>query len=879
MSSDWNVAGLLASVAQRGDRPAVILPSLAGRTTWSCATLARGAETLARGLLGMGVQRTQPIALWAPNSPDWIIVALAIMAAGGVLVAIDDLSDDAQLAAALEASGARLIFTTSHHLASAGDMLRARGVATIRVDARNGGDAVQSGWPMPRRDTSDALPGPAAGDTALFGWTSGTTGAAKGFLLSYRNIGSNVAALQQLDIVGADDRVLLPLPLHHAYPFVVGMLTPLAIGAAIVLPESVTGPSIMQALRDGKVTTIIGVPRLYEAMLAAIRARVADRGAAARALCYLLLRSAVWTQRHAGLRPGRVWFAPVRRGVAPRLRYLVCGGARLDATTEDQLEALGWAVLVGYGLAETASLFTGNPPRERRRGSAGRPLAGGEIRIVAADAEGIGEIELRGASITAGYVNDPDSNRSAFTPDGWLRTGDVGRVDRDGFLYITGRSKDILVLGGGKKIDPEALERSYGSAPQISEIAVLEADGTLVALVRPDPARIHEMGTTNLREGVRVSLAEVARELPAYQRLAGFALTDQPLPRTRLGKYRRFLLPALYRQALGHGARRTARPLTPDDQELLRDPIASAVWALLRERYPERALDLDVTLGLELNLDSFGWIELALALQQRCGVVLTECDIAAIDTIRDLLRRCAALRPQGRATAPAIADAAIEVDRFLAPTGPLLTLLGVVLYAINWITMRVLFRLQVSGRDALPVSGAFVITPNHSSYLDPLVIAAALPLSRMRRVYWAGSATLLFTSAVRRLVSRATHVFPVDERHPDAAIAACVAVLRAGHSAVWFPEGWRSPDGALQRFLPGIGGVLLRAGAPAVPTRITGTFAAWPRGRCLPKLERVSVIFGDTMTVDVLRAEGVGGTEEAPVAQALRERVLALGEP
>jgi long-chain acyl-CoA synthetase len=158
-----------------------------------------------------------------------------------------------------------------------------------------------------------------------------------------------------------------------------------------------------------------------------------------------------------------------------------------------------------------------------------------------------------------------------------------------------------------------------------------------------------------------------------------------------------------------------------------------------------------------------------------------------------------------------------------------------------------------------------------------LVIAAALPLSRLRRIFWAGTVTLLFNSVLGRLFCHAAHVFPVDELRPDAAIGAAVEVLRAGHAAVWFPEGWRSPDGKPQRFLPGIGVVLLRAGVPAVPVRISGTFAAWPRGRRLPKLARVSVTFGSAAPVDALRAAGIGDTEAERVAQALRERVLALG--
>jgi long-chain acyl-CoA synthetase len=226
-----------------------------------------------------------------------------------------------------------------------------------------------------------------------------------------------------------------------------------------------------------------------------------------------------------------------------------------------------------------------------------------------------------------------------------------------------------------------------------------------------------------------------------------------------------------------------------------------------------------------------------------------------------------------------VPDERTDIDRYLAPTGPLLTLLGVVLYAINWAAMRGLFRLRVEGRDALPPDGACVITPNHQSYLDPFALAAALPLSRLRGTYWAGTANLLVASGWRRVFSRAAHVFPVDEHRPDAALAACIAVLQAGRAAVWFPEGWRSPDGTLQRFLPGIGRIVLRTGVAAIPTRIDGTFAAWPRGRRLPRLARVTVTFGRAAPADALRASGSGGTDEERVAQALREQVLALGPP
>jgi long-chain acyl-CoA synthetase len=828
-------------------------------------------------LCDAGVREGERVALWAPNSPVWIVAALGVLAAGGVVVPIDDLTEADQFDAALASSAARFVFTTASHLGASGDILAAHAARTILVDEPEQPEQSAPEWVSLLGERSEDLPVPASGDPAVLSWTSGTTGSPKAFLLTHGNIATNVEALQQLNVVGAQDRALLPLPLHHAYPFIVGMLTTLTIGTAIVLPGGATGPLLMRAMREGGVTTIIGVPRLYDALWAAIETRAASRGPTARRVWRTLLKSASLVQHSTGLRAGRVLFAPVRHALAPRLRLLVSGGARLESDTEERLEALGWTVLSGYGLAETASLFTGNRPGARRPGSVGRPIADGQVRIANPDEEGIGEIELHGSSITAGYLDNPEANREAFTPDGWYRTGDLGFVDRDRFLFVTGRAKEVLVLGGGKKVLPEDLEKIYGSALEIAEIAVLEDKGALVGLVRPEPEKLRERGATNFRDAVRVILAEKAQALPSWQRLSGFALTDEALPQTRLGKYRRFLLPALYAAALAGGARRSARALTPEDMALLRDPTAEAVWTLFRERYPDQPLDPDVNLALDLNLDSFDWMQIAVELQDRLGLHLSETEIARIQTLRDLLRLAIERRGGPRASPGEEPAMVTDFERWLAPPGAVLTALGMVLYALDRMLMRGIFRLRVTGAENLPAAGAFVITSNHTSDLDGLVIAAALPWSRFRRLHWAGDAVRMFANPLSRLFCRAVHVYPVEADHPGAVFESARRVLRAGDVQVWFPEAWRSPDGRLQRFLPGIGQLLLRSGAPAAPAFIGGAFEAMPRGRRIPRLHPISVVFGAAEPVETLREAGTGRTDEERIADALRQRVIALG--
>jgi long-chain acyl-CoA synthetase len=190
--------------------------------------------------------------------------------------------------------------------------------------------------------------------------------------------------------------------------------------------------------------------------------------------------------------------------------------------------------------------------------------------------------------------------------------------------------------------------------------------------------------------------------------------------------------------------------------------------------------------------------------------------------------------------------------------------------------MRGLFRLQLTGLERLPETGPFVITPNHVSYLDGLVMAAALPWRRLRHVYWSVGVLWLFSNPLARLFSRTMHLFPVDSRHPGAALEIATRVLKAGNVQVWFPEGWRSPDGRLQRFLPGIGELLICSGAPAVPAYIAGAFEALPRGRHIPKFHRITVTFGHPEPVGSLRATGTGRTDEERAANALRQHLIAL---
>ncbi len=861
MTSGWTLQTLVDELGGRRAEPALIAVRIGGISSLSAAELADRAARLATGLLRDGMTSGEPVALFAPNSPEWVIARLAIGIAGGVAVPLDDLLTDAEVAVVLDDAGCRRIFTVAAHL----DALRASGA---RLPLRPLMMDDEASWTRLFAERADPLPPLHPGAAAMIVYTSGTTGEPKSFVLSYANLHANIAALLRADQIGPSDRVLLPLPLHHVYPFLVGLLTPLAVGATVVFPASVTGAHVVEAMRAAGATVVIGVPRLYSALLAGIESRVAARGRLARRVFTALLGVARWTLQRTGRRLGRALFRSLHRQMAPQLRLLVSGGAHLDAETALRLEALGWEVLSGYGLAETSSLFTGNLPGRKRGGSAGFALAG-EMRVAAPDAEGVGEVELRGPAVFAGYRNDPEANRAAFAADGWFRTGDLGYIASDGFLFITGRTKEMIVLGGGKNIYPEELERRY-SGPYLKELAVLERAGTLVALVLPDVDAIQAAGVRRIDDIVRVTLAERARALPPFQRLAGFALVRSPLPRTRLGKYQRFLLPRLYKEALA-GAPASAPAPAAADQDLLEQPAPRRLWALLSERYRDRRPSLDSHPQLDLGIDSLEAVTLAMDIEARLGLRLGEEDIGAAATVRELLGKAAAA-----AAGPRDQAAQAQELRWLDDPPGALRALAAALLAANRVAVRLWLRLGIAGIENLARAGPYVIAANHTSDLDPAVVAAALPARQLKRLHWGGDAMRLFGRPWLRRFCRALRIFPVDQRRPAASLGLAAEVLKRGRILAWFPEEWRSPTGELQPFRPGIGWLLEQTGVRVVPAYIRGTHAAMPRGSRWPRRGRVTIVFGAPIDPADLARAGAGTTKIERIAEGLRSAVAAL---
>lgn len=936
------VAWIDEGLARHGDRTAVIELEKDEASSWSYEELRRLSGRFARGLVEEGFERGERLAFLAASSSAWITACLGALRSGVVPVPIDVQFDDEALAHVLADSRPRAVLTDARQAArlerldleSRPDvlLLDGEGEAGERAasagrdgDAEGESEGESEGGSDERvRSWRDWLPEePAAsievdasGEAILF-YTSGTTGPPKGVPLSQENIAKQLGILSPAGLLPSD-RVLLPLPFHHVYPLVVGLLHPLTLGAAVVLPYSLTGPQLVRALDEAEASVIVGVPRLYRALYDGIRARVDSAGRLAGAAFRAVLALSLRLRRWFGLRLGKRLLRQLHARFGPKLRIVASGGSPLDEELAWKLEALGWETAVGYGLTETSPLLTLDPPGEGRIGTVGRVASGVELRIEpveevdgqddgedaarASDEGEVGEILVRGPTVFSGYLNLPEKTREVFTDDGWFRTGDLGWLDEDGFLRLRGRKGTMIVTEGGENVRPEDVEAAYAEHPAIREIGVLADDARLVALVVPDRGRTKDEGGETHGAGaddgaeaiVEEAIDAVAAEQPSYRRPNEFRLTRQALPRTHLGKLRRHKLRERFEQAAHDGGDEAdaVGPLAIEDMEtsdqaLLDDPAARRVWDLLAREYgDERRLTPDSSVARDLDVDSLEWLNLSLDIRREAGVELGEEAAGRIETVRDLFEETVEAAAEGDGTVTeeelwrddpeAVLDA--KQRRLLELHGPIASAVAGAGFALNRLALRLAFRLDVEGADRIPDEGPIVLVANHGSYLDAPAIAAALPKERVRAMFWGGWTETMFANPFVRALSRLAHVVPIDpDRGVMSSLAFGAAVLGRGHSLAWFPEGQRSREGRLQPFRAGIGLLLERHPVTVVPAAILGAHEALPPGRRVPRRRTIRVRFGEALDAGDLGRDAGGDSEprHERIASALRDAVAS----
>ncbi|MHB8383608.1 MAG: AMP-binding protein, partial [Candidatus Binataceae bacterium] len=864
-----NLVDLLDRAAERyGSAPALIARRPAGElSTITYRELRDRAHRAAMLLARRGIKPGDHVLLISENSPDWVLGFFAIQCAGAVAVPLDHLISADELAPICKIAQPRGVLrsgTVAKHL---GATVRTAAAGAVEIDL------AELTRPFILDKAASPVPAPERKALASIVFTSGTTGAPKGVMLTHGNFAAEVAMLSRVFALSGDDTLLSLLPLHHTFEFTCGMLLPLASGAAIAYPIEFDAKNLSRILADIRPTALIGVPALWEAVHRRIVDEVEERGPFFAAAFGQMRELNRRLDRDSGINLGSVLFRQAHQALGGRLRLAVSGGAALPLRVGEFFSDLGIHLLEGYGLTEAAPvLSTAHPDDPRCAGSVGKPLTGVELRLDPDGAE-IGEICARGANVMTGYYRNQSATDEVLQ-DGWLHTGDLGRLDADGRLYIVGRAKEVIVDSGGNNIYIDELEEAYGHSPYLHEIAVVGlqvAQGEQVAALAV-PAYARGESRRAVEDGLRAHFEKIAQGLSPHKRIRILRFTDAELPRTRTRKLKRLEVAAILRRMLAAASAENAAAAHSAEVEPW---LAQALAQVSSERI---AINPATRLIEDLGLDSLAMAELGEHIAEHAGRDVGPEEMSDLRTVEDLQRVASAGNVSGRVRMPSYA-------RFADPYTPRLPavvrgLARQMLRRSQQSAFQTWLRPQILGRGNVPANRNVVVVANHSSHLDFGLVGYALGAMGDDLVVLAAKDYFFNTSARRFLAANFTSLIPFDrERAQLESLDDALAELAAGKSVLMFPEGTRSADGAIHEFKSGAGYLALRSGCDVLPVLIRGTHEVLGKGSLWPQRHPVEVRIGNVITNAAMRAaaangEGMGAYRK--LAENMRQAVIAL---
>jgi len=844
------------------------------------------AEAIARWLRAQGIAAGARCAILADNDARWCAVYLGMLRLGAVAVPLDTNYSAAQAQTVLAASGARLLVCGTRLLPVARQALDAAPMPLVRMYGDPADPAPSVDGIVAGDDASPLPPSPATpADPAIILYTSGTTADPKGVVLTHGNLAAEREAAFAVVDVSEQDAVLGVLPLFHSLAQMANLLLPFAVGARVVYLETLNTTDLLKALAERRITIFACVPQFFYLIHQRVTGEVAKGGLVGRALFRALL-SANLALRTIGLNIGPTVFARVHRVLGGSMRLLVTGGSKFDPAVGKDLYGLGFTILQAYGLTETSGAATINKPHEAHIDTVGRVLPGNELKILPPEGDADdGEIAIRGPIVMQGYYQRPDATAEVMR-DGWFLTGDLGRLDGEGRLTITGRKKEMIVLASGKNIYPEEIEAHYRKASVVKEICVMgvtrpdePTTERLHAVIVLDQDVLKARRIANAGDLLRFEMEGLSASLPAHKRVLGYDVWFEPLPRTTTGKLRRFEIQRRLKALTAAKQAEATAPVSAADQEWLDDPHVGAALALVGRRAKHGAVVRPgANLELDLGLDSMERVELLTELEQRFALKVPESVSHEIVTVRQLVE---AVRPgQGGAGGVAVDEAWSTLLGDLPPaTDPVLGRLLERRLAVPlfWLAARLLrlaiARVRVEGLEHLPTRGPFIVCPNHQGFLDPFVLGGVLPYRTVKDMFAVGAADY-FQTPLMGWVAGQINIVPVD---PDASL---VPAMKAGafglvHGKVLllFPEGERSIDGTVKRFKKGAPILAQHLQVPIVPVALRGLFEIWPRGQGIRwglvwpwSGHRVRIAIGPPLTVPA-------GESYADAASRLRATV------
>ena len=838
------------------------------------------AESVGRWITENNFVPGSRLAILADNHPRWVAAYLGIITAGCVAVPLDTALHDDQLLTLLKDSEASAVFVDVKHVAVTRKAAAELKLGLILTDPDRMTDQVrQDRFLANLPDIFKAGPGsfkPLAVETddlASLLYTSGTTADPKGVMLTHGNILGEVTAVFDWVDIGPNDAVLGVLPLFHVLALMANLLMPPVKGARVVYLETLNTTELLKSLQERNITAFAVVPQFFYLIHERIFQEIKKRGPVVQRLFGFML-ALNRTLRKIGINAGPILFRKIHQTIGPKMRYLVTGGSRFDPAIQQDFYDLGINVMQALGLTETTAAIYVNRPDDIVIGSCGKAMKGVEGKIVDPQPQedggpAVGELAVRGANVMKGYWKRPDATAAAIK-DGWLLTGDLGYFDSKGNLFLTGRKKEVIVLSNGKNVYPEEIEAHYLKSPYIKEMAVMGLEGKpgeerdrLHAVIVPNFEELKRRKIVNAKEVIRFDIEGLSSQIASTKRIGSYEIWQEDLPRTTTRKIKRFevqkRVKANQAKKLSEDAELPAeKPLTPEETAWLDKPDVQRGLKIVRETSHSAPPNLRPTnnLELDLGLDSMQRVELLSRLEEELGGNLEESRLTDIYTVRDLIDAVLESAASG-AGKPATRAQFAGWKAILAedPDDPeVLDLVRphqirtTVWYLISRLLQVVsldLFDLKVSGLEKLPKSGPYLISSNHQSYIDPVVMVSVLPAEVCRRVFAVGTSEI-FGEGFMRWLARQVKVVVVD---PDAnlvpAMRAGAYGLRKGMALILYPEGERSIDGTPKVFKKGAAILSIHMQVPIVPVAIEGFHDVWPRNKAFQGFKPLKIEFGD----------------------------------
>lgn len=492
-------------------------------------------KMLGQYIHSLGINKGDRVGVTGKNSPEWALAYLGILFAGAVVVPLDYGLKSEEIHELMKVANADILFCDEEKF----DFFIQQDLKkTISLSSKKDDYILDISF---SKNVEIELPG--ENELAAILFTSGTTGIAKGVMLTHKNfVSDSYQAQANMNIFHTDVFYAL-LPLHHSYSMLAVFIESLSVGAEIIFSRDMAIQQILKDLKRGNVTMFLGIPLLFNKMIQGLMKGIREKGI----LIYSLIRFLMWMsgviKKYFHINPGKKMF----KGILAKLsldtnRICICGGGPLPESTFKMFNQLGIDFVQGYGLTETSPIIALNPTEAYKEASVGKMIPGTKTIILNPDENGCGEIAIKGSMVMKGYFNDENATSKAINKEGYLKTGDIGYLDDENYLYLTGRAKSLIVTSGGKNVFPEEIEDRFQLIHEVEQVLIrgflldekMKIEG-IEALIYPS-----KEGEKLEKSRYQEIIDEVNRELKSFQKINRFRILDEPMEMTTTRKIKRF---------------------------------------------------------------------------------------------------------------------------------------------------------------------------------------------------------------------------------------------------------------------------------------------------------------------------------------------------